>query len=130
MLVRDPARLRASMAASKISFSGLAEAAGVSAGFISHLIPSSLPAPRPGEARCPITWPGGARCVGMLGHDGKHAKSEAPRRRSCTPAVAARIASALDAPIDYLFELRSSDEPTTGPLQTMGAARQTWENVL
>lgn len=125
MLVRDPYRLRARIDESGLSFDRLGELAGVDPSFVSHLVPAGLAPVGPGQSPCPFAWStasGPVPCWGAAGHPGRHARAERPRRRSCAPATADRLARALGARTDLLFEARGADDPSTGPLPVSAPA--------
>jgi len=86
MRLRDPELLRAAIRDRDLTQREVAILAGVSPSFVSHLLP---PADRPDQR---------------------------PRRRSCTPDVAARIAATLRRPVEHLFYPVGRDEPSTGDI--------------
>ena len=116
MLVRDPTVLRQVIDDSGLPFAEIAARAQVDPSFISHLAPPRIAPPRPGEAPCPFRWSPVSACAGVAGHEGRHAASSRPRRHSCAPPTAVRIANALGRTVEALFEVRGRDDPSTGPL--------------
>lgn len=126
MLVRDAAALRQRIAEAGLTHEQLAEAAGISSGFVSHLVGSDLEPRTPRQRPCPFAWPtaqGPAYCIGPAGHLGRHARTNRPRRRSCAVDTAHRIANALRTRTGLLFEQRGADDPSTGPLPVVPEQR-------
>lgn len=126
MLVRDAAQLRQRIDEAGMTHEQIATAAGISASFVSHLVGSDLRPRTRAEPPCPFAWPtahGPVRCIGPDGHPGRHASTTRPRRRSCAPDTAHRIANALRTRTGLLFEQRGADDPSTGPLPVVPEQR-------